>query len=121
MALASLKSRIERLEAKHKVDDEKVVGAIGGLPETYVEEIDGVLYLRRPATPTGEPFADFALKQQSELLALLRELGDAEDPQNAAPDIVSTIHIAPLPNGKKRPRYFEIHGREIDAFNITRN
>jgi hypothetical protein len=34
---------------------------------------------------------------------------------------VGNDRLAPLPAGKKRPRYFEAHGREIDAFTLTRN
>lgn len=110
----NLAARIERLEAA-KRSPTKVRGVIGGLPAPYVEEIDGVLYLRRPATPTGEPFADFALKQQSELLALLRELGGTEDPQNAAPEIVGTVNSpAPLKSGQKARNFIHLpDGTEI--------
>ena len=79
MALASLKNRVARLDAKHRMETGKVVGVIGGTPEPYVEEVDGVLHLRFPETPTGEPFEVVALRQQralqDELNAL--ELTDA--------------------------------------------
>lgn len=114
----NLAARIERLEAA-KQSPSKVRGIVGGLPETHVEEIDGVLHLRRPETPTGEAFAPWAERQQAELQEQLRDLGDTEDPQEAeAPPYVGNERLAPLPAGKKRPRYLEIHGREIDAFNI---
>jgi hypothetical protein len=71
----ALIARIERLEAA-KRSPAKIQGVIGGLPETYVEEFDGVLYLRRPQTPTGQPFAEYARKQQADLQAELLRLHD---------------------------------------------
>jgi hypothetical protein len=121
MALASLKTRIERLQAKHKVNAEKVVGVIGGIAANKIETKDGVFHLRFAESPTGEPFAEYALKQQSELQNLLRELGDTEAPQYDAPEIVGTDNLAPLPAGKKRSRYLEINGREVDRLNLKRN
>jgi hypothetical protein len=79
MALASLKNRVARLDVKHRMESGKVIGIIGGTPEPYVEDVGGVLYLRFPETPTGEPFEVVALRQQralqDELSAL--ELTDA--------------------------------------------
>ena len=73
---AALKARVARLEARHKAAADKPKGVIGGLPKTYVEEVDGVLYLRRPETPTGQPFAEYARNQQNALQAELLRLHD---------------------------------------------
>ena len=113
----SLAARITRLEAKHRKDAAKVVGLIGGGVKPYVEEVDGILHLRFPETPTGEPFEVVALRQQralqDELNAL--ELTDAPQPKPQASRNVGKDHLAPLARDKKRPRYIEINGVEIDA------
>lgn len=70
---AALKARIARLEAKRCKDLNRVVGVIGGpFNGSCVEEIDGVLFLRREEPPGG--FAEYARKQQSELQAELSHL-----------------------------------------------
>lgn len=75
-----LKARLAKLEARHKAATDKPKGVIGGLPETYVEEIGDVLYLRRPETPTGQPFAEYARNQQTQLRNdLHRLLADTTD------------------------------------------
>lgn len=66
-----LSARLSKLEARHKSAADKPKGVIGGLPNTYVEQIDGVLHQRRPETPTGQTFAQFARKQQADLQAEL--------------------------------------------------
>lgn len=96
----SLAARVAKLEAKHRKVSSRVVGVIGGLPEIYVEEIGGVLYRRRPETPTGQPFAEYARNQQSvlqaELLRLFANTTD-EDPQaKATPNVGIVNNPAPL-------------------------
>jgi hypothetical protein len=120
MALASLKIRIERLEAKHKAAAGKPKGVIGGLRETYVEEIDGVLYLRRPETPTGEAFKVYAKNQQNalqaELLGLFADTTDDEpEAQKRAPLSVGIVNNpAPLKPGQKQPNFVHLaDGTEI--------
>lgn len=70
----ALAMRLAKLEARHKSATERPKGVIGGLPATYVKEVEGVLYLRWPETPTGEAFASYARKQQAELQADLLHL-----------------------------------------------
>ena len=109
----ALAARIERLEARHRIDAAKVRGIIGGLAEPYVEEIDGVLHLIRPETPTGEPFVVWGYRQQRELQDLLASLADTEAPQDAeAPGIVGTL--APLKPGQKVRKFIHLpDGTEI--------
>ena len=119
----SLAARVARLEAKHRKDANRVVGVIGGLPETYVEEIDGVLYLRRPETPTGQPFVEYARNQQNalqaELLRLFANTTD-EDPQPKAPPNVGIVNNpAPLKPGEK-PKNF-IHLADGTEITLKRN
>jgi len=107
----ALAARIERLEAA-KQSPAKVRGIIGGLAEPYVEEIDGVLHLIRPETPTGEPFVVWGYRQQRELQDLLRTLADTEDPQAEAPALVGTP--APLKPGQKAKNFVYLpDGTEI--------
>ena len=83
---------------------------------------DGVLHCL-PRYEHDE-WAERCRHQQAELQEQLRGfaalLGE-DDPQAEAPAIVGNDRLAPLPAGKKRPRYIEAHGREIDAFTLTRN
>ena len=106
---AALKARVLKLEARHKAAADKPTGVIGGLPETYVEEVDGVLYLRRPETPTGQPFVEYARKQQYELQAELLHLfasATDEDPQPKAPPNVGIVkNPAPLKQRQKQSNY----------------
>lgn len=110
----AIAARIERLEAA-KRSKTKLRGVIGGLPETYVEEIDGVYYLRRPETPTGEAFAPWAERQQAELQQQLRELfADEHDPQPDASPPVGTEPLAPLKPGQKSRNFLHLpDGTEI--------
>ncbi|MBR2572862.1 MAG: hypothetical protein IKE14_00900 [Loktanella sp.] len=112
----AIAARIERLEAAKRIT-KKVRGIIGGLPEPYVEEIGGVLYLRRPETPTREAFVPWAERQQATLQAQLRELfANKEDPQPDARAFVGTVkdQIAPWPEERKRPKFVEVAGKEIE-------
>jgi hypothetical protein len=107
----SLAARITKLEAKHRKDAAKVVGVIGGTPEPYVEEVDGVLHLRFPETPTGEPFEVVALRQQRALQDELAALSLTEAPKTKpqAPHNVGN-EIAPLKPGKKQRKFVEVEG-----------
>lgn len=122
MALASLKARIERLQAKQSVAAKVLGVSVDGTPMWREVMRDGVLHCL-PRYEHDE-WAERCRQQQAELQEQLRGfavlLGEAEVDAKAS-GIVGTNHLAPLPKGKKRPRYVEIHGREIDAFNITRN
>ena len=113
MAVASLKSRIARLEAKRNATPQ-VVGIIGGMQPVKFEEIDGVLYMRPPMTP--EEFAAFASKQQSDLIATLNALADDEGETDEAPVIVGKAEaIAPHKPGTKRRRFTYLKdGTEIE-------
>lgn len=71
---AALAARLAKLEAKHRRKTNEVRGVIGNTPEPYVVEIDDVLHLRFPESPTGETFATFALRQQRTLQAELVKL-----------------------------------------------
>ena len=127
MALASLKARIERLQAKYKAEDGRVLGVIGYCDSQnwpkwdgkgpFIGGIGGVRF------KLGE-FAGRCFLQQQQLMADVARyaafLGE-EDPQAEAPAHVGNDRLAPLPAGKKRTRYMEIHGREIDAFTLPRN
>ncbi|WP_276714996.1 hypothetical protein [Pseudooceanicola nitratireducens] len=120
MALASIKARIERLEAKRQAAPE-LIGVIGGAYGQLVPNPDKPGHLMFSQPPGG--FEAYALKQQSDLQAQLRELlGDAAGKNTNAPHIVGTPNtIAPLPEGKKRPRYIEVNGEEIDTLDLKRN
>lgn len=62
-----------RLEKRHKAATGNPKGVIGGrFNGTYVEEIGGVLYLRREELPGG--FEVFARNQQNALQAELRTI-----------------------------------------------
>lgn len=118
----NLAARIERLEAAKRVAV-KVLGiSVDGTPMWREVMRDGVLHCL-PRYEHDE-WAERCRHQQAELQEQLRGfaalLGE-EDPQAEAPAIVGNERLAPLPAGKKRPRYMEIHGREIDAFSLTRN
>lgn len=112
----NLAARIERLEARHRINATKVKGIIGGLAEPYIEEINGVLHLIRPETPTGEPFVVWGYRQQRELQDLLASLADTEAPQDAEarPGIVGTP--APLKPGQKARNFVQLpDGTEIQV------
>lgn len=94
MALASLKSRIERLEAKHKVDAEKVVAKVGGEYGHLVVDPDKPGHLIFSQPPGG--FKAYAKTQQAELQAeLLRLFANTtdEDPQ---PSVRPVTKLVPL-------------------------
>lgn len=127
MALASLKARIERLQAKHKAEDGRVLGVIGYCDSQNWPKWDGkgpfIGVIGGVRFKPGE-FTERCLLQQQSLMADVARyamLLNGEDPQAQAPGIVGTERLAPLPAGKKRPRFFQAHGREIDAFTLTRN
>jgi hypothetical protein len=116
----NLAARIDRLEAAKRVAV-KVLGiSVDGTPMWREVMRDGVLHCL--PRYEHEEWAERCRTQQAELQEQLRGfaalLGE-EDPKAEAPGIVGTL--APLKPGKKRPRYLEIHGREIDAFTLTRN
>lgn len=115
----SLATRLERLEAKHRSEATKPKGVIGGNYGRLVLDPAKPGHLKWSHPPGG--FAEFARKQQADLQAdLLRLFADTID-DGQSPAIVDTEPLAPLPKGKKRPRYLEINGREVDTFNIARN
>lgn len=117
---AALKARVARLEAKRHKDASRVVGVIGGLPETYVEEVDGVLYLRRPETPSGEAFAPWAARQQAELQRELIAIVGDDAPQAKAPTNVGIVNNpAPLKPGQKQPNF--VHLRDGTEIKLQRN
>ena len=116
----NLAARIDRLEAAKRVAV-KVLGiSVDGTPMWREVMRDGVLHCL-PRYEHDE-WAERCRTQQAELQEQLRGfaalLGE-EDTQAEVPAIVGTL--APLKPGKKRPRFFQAHGREIDAFTLTRN
>ena len=118
----NLAARIDRLEAAKRVAV-KVLGiSVDGTPMWREVMRDGVLHCL-PRYEHDE-WAERCRHQQAELQEQLRGfaalLGE-EDTQAEATPHVGNERLAPLPAGKKRPRYLEIHGREIDAFTLTRN
>ena len=117
----NLAARIDRLEAAKRVAP-KVLGiSVDGTPMWREVMRDGVLHCL-PRFEHDE-WAERCRTQQADLQQALRGyaalLGEEDTPD--APAIVGTERLAPLPAGKKRPRYIEAHGREIDAFTLTRN
>ncbi|SEQ90674.1 hypothetical protein SAMN04488092_11642 [Thalassovita taeanensis] len=101
------------MEARHKAAADKPKGVIGGLPKTYIEDVDGVLYLRRPETPTGQPFAEYARKQQQELQAELLCLF-ANTTDEAPPNVGIVNNPAPLKPGEKSKNFIHLaDGTEI--------
>jgi len=123
MSVALLKSRVAKLEAAKRVPARVLGMSVDGTPMWRKVMRDGVLHCL-PRYEHDE-WAERCRKQQAELQEQLRGfaalLGEAEAAQAEAPAIVGNERLAPLPAGKKRPRYMEIHGREIDAFTLTRN
>jgi hypothetical protein len=117
-----LAARVAKLEAAKRVVPKVLGVSVDGKPMWREVMRDGVLHCL-PRYEHDE-WAERCRHQQAELQDQLREfaalLGE-EDPQAEAPAIVGNDRLAPLPAGKKRPRYFEAHGREIDAFTLTRN
>ena len=112
-----LAARVAKLEARHKAASDKPKGVIGGrFNGSYIEEIDGVLYLRREEPPGG--FAEYARNQQnalqSELLRLFANTTDTE-PQPKAPSNVGIVNNpAPLKPGEKQKNFIHLaDGTEI--------
>ncbi len=116
---AALKSRVARLEARHKAATDKPKGAIGGTYGQLVPNPNKPGYLMFSHPPEG--FAAFAANQQSDLQALLRELADEPAPKHPAGIVSKTSSLAPIKPGKKRARYIEINGVEIDALALRGN
>lgn len=117
----NLAARIDRLEAAKRVV-RKVLGiSVDGTPMWREVMRDGVLHCL-PRYEHDE-WAERCRHQQAELQEQLRGfatlLGEEDTPE--APAIVGNDRLAPLPAGKKRPRYLEINGREVDRLNLTRN
>ncbi|WP_349035754.1 hypothetical protein [Pseudotabrizicola sp. 4114] len=117
----NLAARIDRLEAAKRVAVKVLGVSVDGTPMWREVMRDGVLHCL-PRYEHDE-WAERCRTQQAELQEQLRGFAAllGEDPQAEAPAIVGNDRLAPLPAGKKRPRYLEIQGREIDAFNLTRN
>lgn len=118
----NLAARIDRLEAAKRVVPKVLGVSVDGTPMWREVMRDGVLH----CLPRYEHdvWAERCRTQQADLQEQLRGfaalLGE-DDPQAEAPATVGNDRLAPLPAGKKRPRYIEAHGREIDAFTLTRN
>lgn len=127
----NLAARLERLEAA-KRSPSKITGILNYCDSQGWPQWDGV---HRPGiqvicviggvrTPP-EAWPEVCASQQAELQKTLRGyaalLGQEDERRAEAPAIVGNERLAPLPAGKKRPRYIEAHGREIDAFTLTRN
>ena len=122
MALASLKARIERLQAKHKAEDGRVLGVIGYCDSQnwpawkgegpFIGVIGGVRF--KP----GEFEGRCLLQQQSLMADVARyaaQLG--EDPQAEAPPAFvgkTKDAVAPWPEDRKRPKFVEVAGKEIE-------
>jgi len=114
MALASIKNRIAKLEAKRNANANRVVGVIGGAYGRLIVDPDKPGHLKFSEPPGG--FDAWALQQQTELQNELSRLFAEDAPQASRPNNVGTPNsLAPLPEGKKRPRFIEINGEEIDA------
>lgn len=125
----NLAARLDRLEAA-KRSPSKIIGILNYCDSQGWPQWDGV---HRPGvqvigvmggvrTPR-EDWPEVCASQQAELQQTLRGYAKLlnDEPQADAPAIVGNERLAPLPAGKKRPRYIEAHGREIDAFTLTRN
>jgi hypothetical protein len=110
-----LTNRIAKLEAKHKVAANRIVGVIGGEYGRLIPDPDKPGYLKFSEHPLG--FVAWALQQQTELQNELSRLfaEDAPQPAGITANVGTPNILAPLPEGKKRPRYIEINGEEIDA------
>lgn len=113
MALASLKARIERLEAKHRVPPKVLGVSVDGTPLWREVMRNGVLHCL-PRYEHDE-WAELCRTQQAELQEQLRGfavmLGE-EDPQAEAPPHVGKTKeaVAPWPENRKRPKFVEIEG-----------
>lgn len=116
-----LAARVAKLEAAKRVVAKVLGVSVDGTPMWREVMRDGVLHCL-PRYEHDE-WAERCRLQQADLQQALRGyaalLGEEDTPD--APAIVGTEPLAPLPAGKKRPRYIEAHGREIDAFTLTRN
>lgn len=122
---AALKARVLKLEAKHKAAAGKPKGTIGGEYGRLIVDPDKPGYLKFSEPPGG--FADYAKAQQNALQAELRTIfADMTDdmPKTKAerlPIIVGNDALAPIPDGKRRARYVEINGVEIDTLALRKN
>ncbi len=115
-----LTNRIAKLEAKHKVAANRIVGVIGGEYGRLIPDPDKPGYLKFSEPPGG--FDAWALQQQTELQSELSRLLAEDAPQASRPNNVGTPNsLAPLPKGKKRPRYIEMNGVEVDALALREN
>lgn len=120
MALASIKNRIAKLEAKRNANANRVVGVIGGAYGRLIVDPDKAGHLKFSEPPGG--FAEYARDQQSTLQTELSRLFAEDAPQASHPNNLGTPNsLAPLPEGKKRPRYIEINGVEVDALALREN
>ena len=100
MAVASLKARVERLEAQRRAKANRVVGVVGCRPEF------------RDMTP--ERFKVLAREQQAALQRQLIELAADMSPEDEATATVGNVGtFAPLPPGKRHARFIEIGGVEF--------
>jgi hypothetical protein len=118
----NLAARIDRLEAAKRVAVKVLGVSVDGTPMWREVMRDGVLHClpRYEHDEWAERCRHQQAELQEQLCGFAALLGD-DEPQAEAPGIVGNDRLAPLPAGKKRPRYIEAHGREIDAFTLTRN
>ncbi|KKN68594.1 hypothetical protein LCGC14_0449550 [marine sediment metagenome] len=118
---AALKARVARLEARHKAANDKPKGIIGGEYGHLIPNPDKPGHLMFSQPPGG--FAEYARAQQNALQSELRTFfADMIEPQpEGIPAIVGTEPLAPLPKNKKRARYIEVNGVELDALALRGN
>ena len=118
---AALKARVARLESRHKAASDKPKGVIGGEYGHLVPNPEKPGHLMFSQPPGG--FAEYARNQQNALQSELRTIfANMNEPQpEGIPAIVGNEPLAPLPKNKKRARYIEVNGVELDALALRGN
>jgi len=112
-----LAARVAKLEAAKRIPARVLGVSVDGTPMWREVMRDGVLHCL--PRYEHEEWAESWRQQQSQLMAELAGyavLLDEEDPQPDAPAFVGTVkdNPAPWPESRKRPKFVEVAGKEIE-------
>lgn len=112
-----LAARVAKLEAAKRIPARVLGVSVDGTPMWREAMRDGVLYCL--PRYEHEEWAESCRQQQNQLMAELAgyaALLDEAEPQADAPAIVGTVKDkpAPWPANRKRPKFVEVAGKEIE-------